>query len=431
MQTIHEAAERVRSGATSPVQLLEECLARIDRYEDKVRAWVMLDRDGALATAREREREAKAGQWRGPLHGIPIGIKDIFDIYDWPTTGGSKRWATSYARHDAPVVERLRRAGAVFVGKTVTTAFASFDPPVTRNPWDRTRTPGGSTSGSAAALGCGMCLGALGSQTGGSITRPASYCGVAGCKPTYGRVSCTGVMPLAASMDHPGPMARSVRDLALMLQVMADPEHGFAPGGAGQPARIGRPRGLFAERADAAVSAMMDEVCAALRKQGATIVDAALPAGFSEVIARHRVVMAVEALAYHAERLQRHPEDYPPNFRSLLAEGEACPAVEYARCKEFQRQLTAETSQALAGVDAWICPATTSPAPDATTTGDPAFNSPWSFTGLPVVSFPVKKTANGLPLAVQLAGDHWSEAALFAAAEWCEAQAGIDVGLPE
>src|SRR5207244_6807736 len=133
-------------------------------------------------------------------------IKDIIDVFDWPTACGSRRWAQSFARHDAPVVQRLRRAGAVLMGKTVTTQYASFDPPPTRNPWNRDRTPGGSSSGSAAAVASGMCLGALGSQTGGSITRPAAFCGVAGCKPSYGRVSVHGVVPLAASMDHPGPM---------------------------------------------------------------------------------------------------------------------------------------------------------------------------------------------------------------------------------
>ena len=161
---------------------------------------------------------------RGPLHGIPIGIKDIYDVFDWPTAAGSRLWKNSYARQDATAVRKLREAGAVFVGKTVTTQYASFDPPPTRNPWNVDHTPGGSSSGSAAAVATGMCFGALGSQTGGSITRPASFCGVCGLKPTYGRVSADGVVPLAASMDHVGPMARCVRDLALILQVIAGPD---------------------------------------------------------------------------------------------------------------------------------------------------------------------------------------------------------------
>src|SRR5437868_14211758 len=185
MQTIHEAAAAIRGKQITPVDLVEQCLKNIDRWEEHIRAWVFVDREGALEEAKRLTEELKRGQYRGPLHGIPIGVKDIFDVFDWPTAAGSKLWANSIARKDATVVANLRSAGAVFLGKTVTTQYASFDPPVTRNPWNLERTPGGSSSGSAAALATGMCLGALGSQTGGSITRPASYCGVAGCKPTY------------------------------------------------------------------------------------------------------------------------------------------------------------------------------------------------------------------------------------------------------
>src|SRR5262245_8701781 len=182
MRTIHEAAQKMRQGALSARALLEECLAAVDAWEGRVRAWVLLDPDGARAEAGRLDREREGGHWRGPLHGVPVAIKDIIDVFDWPTAAGSVLWAQSVARHDAPVVRRLRQAGAVLLGKTVTTPFASFDPPPTRNPWDLSRTPGGSSSGSAAAVACGMVLGALGSQSGGSITRPASYCGIASCK---------------------------------------------------------------------------------------------------------------------------------------------------------------------------------------------------------------------------------------------------------
>src|SRR5689334_21462428 len=222
MTTIHAAAADIRAGRLSPVDLLESCLERIDRYEERIRAWVLVDRDDARAEAKRLADELKRGQYRGPLHGIPIGIKDIFDVFDWPTAAGSRLWANSIARQDATVVRRLREAGAVLVGKTVTTQYASFDPPPTRNPWNPERTPGGSSSGSAAAVAAGMCLGALGSQTGGSITRPASYCGVAGCKPSYGAISLTGIVPLAESMDHPGPIARCAADLAILLGAMVD-----------------------------------------------------------------------------------------------------------------------------------------------------------------------------------------------------------------
>jgi aspartyl-tRNA(Asn)/glutamyl-tRNA(Gln) amidotransferase subunit A len=443
MLTIHASAEAIRQGRLSSVELLETCLQGIDRYEAKVHAWVLVDREGARKAAKEHDQELRRGQWRGPLHGIPLGIKDIFDVFDWPTAAGSRLWQNSIARQDATVVRRLRQAGAVLVGKTVTTQYASFDPPVTRNPWNPSRTPGGSSSGSAAALACGMCLGALGSQTGGSITRPAAYCGVAGCKPTFARVSTHGVVPLAPSMDHVGPLARCVRDLAILLQVIAGPDP-LDPGCAPQPVpdytanlqlpdgppRLGRLRGYFAHKADQAIAGILDPVCDRLRGAGARITDVALPAAFDEVIPRHRAVMAVEAAVFHEARLRRHREDYGPNIRKLLEEGLACPATEYARCKEHQQQLSQEMAACLDDVDVLVTPATTTPAPDAGSTGDPAFNSPWSYTGLPTVSFPIAMSPDGLPLGVQLVGRPWEEAQLLAVAAWCEAVIGFTLGEP-
>lgn len=427
--TIFKAAEAIRQRQVTPNDLVEQCLAKIDRWEKHVHAWVFVDREGARSEAARLADELKAGKYRGPLHGIPLAVKDLFDVFDWPTGAGCPRWAKSIARKDAIIIEHLRQAGAIFLGKTVTTAFASFDPPVTRNPWNLERTPGGSSSGSAAALACGMCLGALGSQTGGSITRPASYCGVAGLKPTFGLLNCEGVVPLAPSMDHPGPMARSVRDLGLLLQGMAG-----GPG-AGECAvpdfqtildqplsapRLGRVRGLFEERADPAVRTMMEETAGKLRDKGAALCDRALPAGFAEVLPRHRIVMAVEGAAFHEAMLRRHPEDYPPKIRGLIEEGIACPAPEYARCKQHQENLSDEMWACLDEVDALLTPATPCAAPDTSTTGDPAFNSPWSYTGLPTVSFPVTLNRDGLPLAIQLVGRPFDEARLLGVALWCE-----------
>jgi Asp-tRNA(Asn)/Glu-tRNA(Gln) amidotransferase A subunit family amidase len=431
--TIATAACALKRGELSPLALLDTCLERIERYEPRIQAWVFVDREYARHQAETLAAELRQGRWRGPLHGIPIGIKDIFDVYDWPTAAGSQLWAKSIARQDAPVVRRLRQAGAILLGKTVTTQYASFDPPPTRNPWNTARTPGGSSSGSAAAVACGMCLGALGSQTGGSITRPASYCGVAGCKPTFGRVCTAGVVPLATSMDHVGPIAACVRDLAILLQTIAgpDPHDPDCPERAvpdylarcsqTHPApRLGRLRGLFEDLAEPTMQKLLDHVAMQLRSQGAAITDVALPAGFAEVVSSHRTVMAVEAAAYHGPRLRRHPEDYAPKIRSLLEEGLACSAPEYARCKELQRRLSREILACFQGVDAFLAPATTGPAPDAATTGDPAFNSPWSFTGLPAVSLPAGRDPDGMPLAIQLIGRPWEEAGLLAAAAWCE-----------
>ncbi len=430
LPTIHAAAEDIRRGRLSPVDLVKSCLERIERCEERIHAWVLVDREGALARAEECAREIERGGWRGPLHGIPLAIKDIFDVFDWPTAAGSRLWKNSIARQDAVVVRRLRQAGAVFLGKTVTTQYASFDPPPTRNPWNPARTPGGSSSGSAAALACGMCMGALGSQTGGSITRPASYCGVAGCKPTYGRVNIEGVVPLAPSLDHVGPMARCVRDLDILLRAIADPDLPMPHYPRPQAPRLGRLRGLFDHRADSAVAEMIRQVCARLEKQGASIIDVPEPAAFAEVLPRHRTVMAVESAAYHQERLRRHPEDYDPWIRRLLEEGLNCPAPEYARCKEHQKLLRSEMMPCFDGVDAVLTPATTSPAPDAGSTGDPAFQSPWSYTGFPTICFPAAFSPDGLPLSIQLVGRPWSENALFPVALWCEKALDFNLGEP-
>jgi Asp-tRNA(Asn)/Glu-tRNA(Gln) amidotransferase A subunit family amidase len=438
LPSIHAASEEIRKGRLSPVDLVKACLERIERCEERVRAWVLIDREGALARAAECAREIERGGWRGPLHGIPLGIKDVFDVFDWPTAAGSYLWKNSIARHDATVVRRLRQAGAVFLGKTVTTQYASFDPPPTRNPWNIARTPGGSSSGSAAALACGMCLGALGSQTGGSITRPASYCGVASCKPTFGRVPIDGTVPLAPSLDHVGPLARCVRDVEILLGVISDwpasvgwggDPSADAPRSPGAP-RLGRLRGLFDHRADPSVAEMMRQVCTQLEKKGAAIVDVPEPAAFAEVLPRHHTIMAVEAAMYHQERLRRHPEDYAPRIRALIEEGLRCPAPEYARCKEHQKLLRSEMRSCFASIDALLTPATTSPAPDADTTGDPAFNSPWSYTGFPTISFPTGLSPDELPLALQLVGRPWGESKLFAVALWCEKALGVTLDEP-
>jgi Asp-tRNA(Asn)/Glu-tRNA(Gln) amidotransferase A subunit family amidase len=430
LPTIHTAAEDIRRGRLFPVDLVRSCLERIERCEDRVHAWVLIDREGALARAEECTREIEGGGWRGPLHGIPVAIKDIFDVFDWPTAAGSRLWKNSIARQDATVVRRLRQAGAVFLGKTVTTQYASFDPPPTRNPWNTARTPGGSSSGSAAALACGMCLGALGSQTGGSITRPASYCGVAGWKPTFGRVPINGVVPLAPSMDHVGPLARCVRDLAILLHAIDDCRVFHEDPVPRRTPRLGRLRGLFDHRAEPAVAEMVHQVCTQLGMKGAHIVDVPEPAAFAEVIPRHRTIMAVESAEFHQERLRRHPEDYDPRIRALIEEGLSCPAPEYARCKQHQELVRSEMTRCFDSVDALLTPATTSPAPDAGTTGDPAFNSPWSYTGFPTISFPVGLSADGLPLSIQLVGRPWRESKLFSVALWCEEALGVSLGEP-
>ena len=436
--TITEAVGFIRRGELTPSELLEQCFARIDRYEERVRAWVYLDRQRARQEAERLTAELKAGQNRGPLHGIPIGIKDIIDVFDMPTGCGSKLWANSYARRDATVVERLRQAGAIIMGKTVTTAFASFDPPVTRNPWNLERTPGGSSSGSAAAVACGMCLGALATQTGGSITRPASYCGVYSIKPTYGRVSVNGVMPLAPSMDHVGVMANCVRDLAILYETMVgtDGESGRAQAIPAatflvdrrlsddfpeRPPKFVRLHGLFDERTQPELNEAIDRVCFDLQSpHDALVTHGTPPAAFSTIVGNHRIIMSVEAAQYHGARLTRHPEDYPPRIRELIEEGLRASAVEYREARIDRDALNVQMDDPATWSGFYITPATTGPAPNASTTGDPVYNSPWSYTGLPTVSLPIGFTSDGLPLSVQITGSGDADGWLLAAAAWTE-----------
>ncbi|HVK18782.1 MAG TPA: amidase [Fimbriiglobus sp.] len=433
--TITAAAPMIQRGELTPSDLLEQCLARIDRYEEKVRAWVYLDRERARTETAQLTDEIKKGHYRGPLHGIPVGIKDIIDVFDMPTGCGSKLWANSYARRDATCVQRLREAGALILGKTVTTAFASFDPPVTRNPWNLDRTPGGSSSGSAAAVACGMCLAALATQTGGSITRPASYCGVCSLKPTYGRVSVDGVLPLAPSLDHVGLMANCVRDLATVYQVIAGPDarRGFTFA-SHVPIRdcltildqdpLPRPDlyrlgGLFDERIGAEFSGLYETAADKLLSEMSVSERAVPPAGFAEVLPAHHVIMGVETAEYHSQRLDRRPDDYPPRIRELIEFGRSTPAVAYRHARVFRDDLEEQITGMLPG-RVFLTPATTGLPPSLETTGDPAFNSPWSFTGHPTVSVPAGWSHDGLPYSVQLVGPPGCEDDLLAAAVWCE-----------
>jgi aspartyl-tRNA(Asn)/glutamyl-tRNA(Gln) amidotransferase subunit A len=250
-------------------------------------------------------------------------------------------------------------------------------------------------------------------------------------------------MPLAPSMDHPGPMALCVRDLALLLQTIAgadprDPTCSDRPvpdllAALNRPLakpRLGRVRGLFDDLAEPPVRALMDQVCDTFRVKGATVTDVALPGIFADVVQRHRIVMAVEGATFHAVRLLRHPEDYQPKIKALLEEGLACPAPDYARCKDHQRQLSQEILSCFQGVDALLAPAITGPAPDANSTGNPAFQAPWSYTGVPTVSFLAGRSSEGLPLAIQLVGRPWSEAELLASSAWCEQALGMEYREP-
>jgi Asp-tRNA(Asn)/Glu-tRNA(Gln) amidotransferase A subunit family amidase len=425
--TIHEAAAAMRAGALTPVDLLDQCLARIDSYESLVRAWVVIDRDGAREQAERLTDELKRGQVRGPLHGIPVGVKDIIDVFDLPTGCGSKLWATSVARQDASCVKRLRDAGAVILGKTVTTAYAYLDPPVTRNPWDPARTPGGSSSGSAAAVACGMCLAALGSQTVGSLTRPASFCGVYSLKPASGAIAADGVLPLAPTLDHVGVMARCVADLAILAGVLIG-NVGLAGNFGESPVfvTLGAP---FIERTEPA----MAEALARVRDlaHGATLQTGDWPPLAADLPRHLRAILATEAAACHGDRLRRHSDDYPAKIRELIEDGLRVPATDYRSALDHRTEIRKVMSESFfRGLGCLLTPATLGPAPDRSTTGDGVYNAPWSYCGLPTVSLPVGRTETGLPLAVQLVGGPNGLESLVGAAARLERTVGFDMRLP-
>lgn len=432
-ETIEGVGREIRHGSRTCVDVLERCLDRIAEWEGRLKAWVLVDRVEALEQAHALDRELAAGKCRGPLHGIPVGIKDIIDVAGLPTAAGFRPWAGRIAPRDAGIVASLREAGAVIVGKTVTTQFAWIDPPPTRNPWNLARTPGGSSSGSAAAVACGMCLGAIGTQTGGSIIRPASYCGVAGLKPTHtGQLD--GILPFAPHLDHPGPIARSVRDLTLMFLELGrspsaepvdaeavDSEVARVTVPRQAPPRLGCPRGFFQTRLEPAMRRAFDETLGHLAAAGAEVVDLADPFEFDRVIRDHRVIMAAEAAEGHSARLAQSPADYLPRIRELIDEGRGLAAVAYLAARRHQDELRASLAERASGVDALVMPATLGPAPDPATTGNPVLNSPWSFTGSPVVSFPMALSPDGLPMAIQLIEPRpLAETDLLATAAWCE-----------
>jgi Asp-tRNA(Asn)/Glu-tRNA(Gln) amidotransferase A subunit family amidase len=456
--SIESIGQAVRDERRTCVDVLNACLARIDEWEPKVNAWVVVDREGAMAQAVDRDRQLREGDDRGPLHGIPFGIKDIVDVAGLSTGAGARHWSDRPAEEDARIVEKLRDAGAVILGKTVTTPYAWVDPPSTRNPWDLDRTPGGSSSGSAVAVACGMCLGAVGTQTGGSLARPASFCGVSSFKPRDGFWTSGGIVPLAPSLDTPGFIARTVQDLRHIweatvgkrvrlksgerwnphnfeeaMRVLSDANMGCGPSRAWsshrgpenlvfnpkQPPRLGRVRGFFQDLIGPSARVLHEAALVDLAEAGAEIVDVELPEAFGDVHRPHRVVMAAEAASVHSSRMARQPEDYPPKIRALIEEGRSISALDYLQALELRQLLRDEIDWAFSDVHALVVPAALGPAPGRDSTGDPAFNSPWTFTQSPTVSFPIGLSGEGLPLAIQVVGHRFDLP--FEVAQWCEA----------
>ena len=428
----------MRAGELTSAELVEHCLRRFEQFEQDVHAWVLIDADGARSEARRLDGLGEAGQWLGPLHGIPIGIKDIIDVAGWPTRCGSPLRIGHTANQDAPVVAKLRKAGAIILGKTVTTEWAGFDPPITRNPWNLRHTPGGSSSGSAAAVALEMCCAALGTQTGGSIIRPAAYCGVAGLKPGHGDISLEGIAPLTMHLDHVGPIARTVADLYAMWQPLALGAHGnieglFTMKWARHDLEFwldcyGANKTLFAlegplvDRASDEVRQITGRAIDRL-KSSVWVRPLALPGSFDHILTWHRRIMAAEAAAYHRATFPAQRNQYGPQIAALLDEGQSVSGVDYAEAlierERTQRELASLLGASNDLLGCLVMPATPTTAPGSlTTTGDPSFNAPWSYLGFPALTIPCGRSADGMPVGLQFVALTMPQ--VFAMAGLCE-----------
>jgi len=428
--TAIDAGERIANGDLSAEEYTSACLDRIAEVDAEVRAFVHLDRDEALRQARVLDDRRRNGQSLGLLHGIPVGIKDIFDTADYPTECGSPLLKGRRPMRDCTAVARLRAAGAVIVGKTVTTEFAFYHPGPTRNPRDLERTPGGSSSGSAAAVAAGMVPLAIGSQTNGSVIRPAAFCGVYGCKPTHGTISRHRALMLSQTLDHVGTFARTLADTALILEVLAgyDPEDGDTRPVAApafldtvaedppMPPRFAFVRTPVWEKADAESRAALEGLVARLGEQAETV---DLPDSYAAAWDDHRAIMATDMAHRLGAAVERGGEaSSSKTLRDFLAEGGQMNAQRYLTACDNARRYAAGIAEIFKEYDAIITPATTGVAPKGEATGSPLFCSLWTLTGLPALSLPLLSGEGGMPLGVQLVGEHGDDARLLRTANW-------------
>ena len=425
-----EAAADIRDGRITSVELVGDCLAHVEEVDAEVQAWAFLDRDHALTQAEALDMRRREGKALGALHGVPIGIKDIFDTGDMPTELGSPLWAGRTPRRDASAVTRLRAAGAVIMGKTVTTEYAYFHPGKTRNPHDRERTPGGSSSGSAAAVAAAMVPGAIGSQTNGSVIRPAAFCGVVGFKPTHGLISRSGALMLSRTLDHVGLFARSVEDVALLAETLAgfdeeDPDTRpvarppFAATAASEPPlppRFAFVRSPAWTHAEPETGEAFAELVQALGEQASEV---ELGAAFEPVIDWHRTIMEVE-MAHNLHRDYEQGRDkLSAVLRQLIERGRAHNAVDYVRAVAGVEPLNEALAPVFDEFDAILTPSAPGEAPRGlSSTGNPAFCTIWTYLGVPAVTVPLLRSEAGMPIGVQLVGRRGNDARLLRTARW-------------
>jgi len=440
---ITELVQRVRRGEVSARELTQTFLTQIDRLDGALNCFTRVMAEEALAQAAQVDDAIRRGEHPGVLAGAPIGIKDLVDVGGVPTTHGAHRMFHTTPTSDAPAVRLLRRQGAIIIGKTNLHEFAygvtnnnpHFGP--TRNPWDLTRIPGGSSGGSAAAVAAGLCAAALGTDTGGSIRIPAALCGIVGIKPTYERVSRAGVTPLAWSLDHIGPLTRTVEDAALLLGVMAasDPAslvsrrnnaRGGSTGGADLAGtRVGLPRRFFWEGVTEEVGSLVERAVAKLEALGAHVREVELPHAALAGDAMS-VIISVEATAVHESRLRNHPDAYGADVRLRLEAGFFIPGTDYVQAQRIRAMLVREFGQALEHVDVLALPTTALTAPPIDDSAGPGagapvpirfpltrLTNPFNLTGLPALSIPCGLTAEGLPVGLQLVGRLADEATVL------------------
>lgn len=425
-----EMARALKAGDISSEELVQDCLNRIDEVDDTVQAWTSLDAEYVLKQARSADEHRRTGAPVGPLHGVPIGIKDIFDTVDYPTQYGSPLYEGRRTTHDATVVSMLRQAGAIIMGKTVTAEFAVLSPGKTTNPHDASRTPGGSSSGSAAAVSSAMVPLALGTQTNGSITRPASYCGVVGYKPSFGLMSRHRVLRGSQKLDHVGVFARTVEDAALVAESIigydandADtvllPKPDLLAKTAEEPPMPPR----FAFIKGPAWSKCSDDTKEAFAELvdvlGDQIEAVDLGDVYEEVFDWHRVVMDADIAKNLSEDFERGAKQISPVLTQMIERGRKVPAIDYNLAVDRMAMFGKAFDQMFAEFDAIITPAALSEAPKGLdSTGDPACATLWTFAGMPSLSLPLLQGESGLPLGVQMVAARGDDARLFRNASW-------------
>jgi Asp-tRNA(Asn)/Glu-tRNA(Gln) amidotransferase A subunit family amidase len=428
--SLTEAAAGIRDGRLSSVELVGDCLKRIDEIDRDIGAWAFLDPEHAMRQAKAADAQRSRGEPTGPLHGIPLGIKDIFDTADMPTEFGSRLWAGRAPRRDAAAVARLRAAGAVILGKTVTTEYAYLNPGKTRNPHNREHTPGGSSSGSAAAVAALMVPGAVGSQTNGSVIRPAAFCAVVGFKPTHGLIPRSGALLLSRALDHVGVFARSVDDAALLAEVLAgfdeeDPDTSpvahppFVDVAASEPPlppRFAFVRSPAWKHAEQVTTEAFAELVGAL---GEHVSEVEVGQSFDRAIDMHRTVMEVE-MAHNLHRdFEQGGDSLSKVVRAQIERGRNVAAVDYTRALAAGAPLNRALDGVFDEYDAIITPSAPGPAPRGLdSTGNPVFCTLWTFLGTPAVTLPLLKSDDGMPMGVQLVGRRGNDARLLRTANW-------------